>query len=114
MRFFLAILSIIILSAIIAPFSPWWIIAVITFLVCLVLGTKAGSSFFAGFLGIAIYWLIMALIKDIPNEHILSTRMAKLFQLPGYGLFMVVTIFIGGLVGGMAALSAAYIRKAFS
>ena len=113
MRFLLAILSVILLAAVVAPFCPWWIIAVVSFLVMLVIGLKPGLSFLAGFTGIAVYWFVLILMKDMPNEHILSERMSKLFQLPNYEIFIVVTVFIGGLVGGLAALSAACIRRAF-
>jgi hypothetical protein len=110
MRFFLMVVLIVVFSAVAEYFLPWWTIAVVSFLVSLIVGGKAGSSFLAGFLGIALLWLAAALYHDIPNEHILSARMAVLFKLPNYTLFVVVTVFIGGLVGGLAAWAGALFR----
>lgn len=111
MRLLTAIILIAILSAIAEWFLPWWMIAVVSFAVMLFMGLKPGKSFLAGFLGIAICWLIAALLHDIPNEHILSTRMASLFHLPGYGLFIAVTVFVGGLIGGLAALAGGLMNR---
>lgn len=107
----IAIILIAVLGAVAEYFLPWWSVAVIAFLVSWLIGLKPGKAFLAGFLGIAIFWLIAALCHDIPNDHILSRRMATLFHLPGYGLFIIVTVFIGGLVGGIAAWAGALCRR---
>ena len=85
--------------------------AIISFLVSLLIDQRAWKAFFMGFLGVGLCWLIAALLHDITNDHILSTRMASLFSLPGYGFFIVVTVFIGGLIGGLSAWSASLFRK---
>ena|ERR1035437_1569135 len=110
MRFLLAVILIALLSAVAEYFLPWWTIAVVCFLVSLFIGGKPGKAFLMGFLGIAIFWLIAALMHDLSNEHILSTRMAALFHLPNYGLFIVVTVFVGGLVGGLSAWAGALLK----
>jgi len=111
MKFFLTVLFIAILSAAGEHFFPWWVIGVVSFVVSLLAALRPGKAFLAGFLGVGIFWLIAALMQDVPNEHILSTRMAALFHLPNYGLFIAVTVFIGGLVGGLSAWAEAVIRK---
>lgn len=111
MRFFAAVISIFLFSAIAEWFLPWWMVAVVAFIVAFVITLKPGKAFLAGFAGVAICWLTAALVRDVPNDHILSTRMAALFHLPGYTLFIVVTIFIGGLVGGLAAWAGALLNK---
>jgi len=111
MRTFITILLIALLSGIATYFFPWWMIAVVSFLVVVI--RKPKKAFWSGFAGIALLWLIAILFHDIPNDHILSTRMAGLFSLPNSILFIIVNILIGGLVGGMAACSAATINKLF-
>jgi len=111
MRFILAVILITVLSAIAEWFLPWWMIAVVAFVVSLFMALKPGKAFSAGFAGIGIFWLIASLMHDIPNEHILSTRMAALFHLPNYGLFIVITVFVGGLIGGLAALAGALLNR---
>jgi hypothetical protein len=110
MRFFLSVILIALLSAAVEYFLPWWSIAVVCFLVSLFVRQGSGRAFLMGFCGIGIFWLTAALLHDISNEHILSARMAALFHLPNYALFIVVTAFIGGLVGGLAAWSAALVK----
>ena len=111
MRFLLTIIYIGVCAAIAEYFLPWWTIAAVSFILSSAIGLKPGRSFVAGFLGIALFWLTAALCKDIPNQHILSARMAALFHLPGYGLFICITVLLGGIVGGMAAWAGALFRK---
>ena len=112
MKVFLSILLRGLLSAAAEYFLPWWTIAVVSFLVCFALAVKPGQALVAGSAGIALFWLIAILLKDISNEHILSQRMAVLFHLPDYTLFVVVTVFVGSLVGGLAGWSGGMFRYA--
>lgn len=111
MRFISTILLTTILAAISASFLPWWIIAVAAFVVALLLPQKMGKAFLSGFLGIFLFWLCCSLYADIANQHILSGRMAQLFHLPGYGLFLIVAAVVGGLIGGFAAWGGAALRQ---
>ncbi len=110
MKFLLSVILIALLSAGAEVLMPWWAIAIVAFLVSLFIEQKAGKSFLAGFLGIVIFWLVAALVHDGANDHILSTKMAVLFHLPNYGMFICVTALIGGLVGGLSAWAGAFIR----
>jgi hypothetical protein len=44
----------------------------------------------------------------------LATRVAHLVHLPTWGWLLAVTALIGGLVGGMAAMSGVLLKKALS
>jgi hypothetical protein len=112
MKFLITIILIAVCSAVAEYFLPWWTIAIVAFMVAIAMPLKPGKAFLSGFVGIALFWLCAALMKDIPNEHILSSRMAVLFfKKPNYDLFILVTVLVGGLVGGMAAWSGALIRS---
>lgn len=91
---------------------PWWIIALIAFLAAFFSGRTPVKSFGAGFLAVATAWVILALIKSIPNENVLAGRVATLFHLPGWLWLVFVTAIIGGLAGGLAGLSGALFRRA--
>ncbi len=94
---------------------PWWIIVIVAFAVELFFGGKTSFSFFAGFYGIFIYWLIYAGIIDIQNDFILSNKIAQLFHLPQLPLLMaLVTALIGGIVGGLGSLTGNIFRKMFN
>jgi uncharacterized membrane protein YhaH (DUF805 family) len=108
-------LIIFILSFISSYILPWWAAAVIVFLAALFIGKTSGKAFWSGFGAIFILWVILALMKSIPNDNILASRAVQLFPLPHqWMLLLLVTALIGGLVGGMAALSGVLIKRAFS
>jgi len=106
-------LIILVLSVAAAYVLPWWAAAIIAFFAGLYWGKTSGQAFWSGFGGLFLAWAISALIKTIPNENILATRVAQLFHLPNWILLFIVTALIGGLVGGMAALSGILTKKAF-
>src|SRR5215212_1382219 len=100
MRFLLATLLIVLLSYIAGLFLPWWSIAIVAFLVCLLVRPSPGIGFLTGFTGIFLLWTIVALWIDIKNEHILSHKIAQLFSLGGSSaLMIIVTALVGALVG---------------
>jgi hypothetical protein len=108
-------LIILILSFISSYILPWWMAAAIALLTAYFIGKAPGRSFLSGFGAIFVVWTILALIKSIPNDNILADRVVQLFPLPHNWIWvLVVTAFIGGLVGGMGALSGALIKRAFS
>ncbi len=112
MKFFSTILIIALVSAIGELIFPWWIIGLVTLSAGLLAGLKPGKAFLSGFLAISLFWLVAALFRDIPNDHILSQRMAILFfKKPSFPLFLIVIAIIGGLVGGLCSLTGAYIRS---
>jgi len=107
-------LVILIISLVCSYFLPWWFVAVIAFAAAWFLGKNPGKTFLLAFAAVFIAWTILALFKTIPNDNILATRMAQLFQLPNWWLLLIVTGFIGGLVSGLSALSAVLFKKAFT
>jgi len=105
---------ILILSFASGYFLPWWVVAIAAFLPALFIGKTPARSFFAGFVGVFIVWTILALFKTVPNDNVLAKRMATLFQLPNWILLLLITALIGGIVGGMSALSGVLLKKAFA
>ncbi len=112
MRSLLSVIAIIFFSAIAEYFLPWWSMAAVCFLVAVLTRNSPGRSFLTGSAGAGLLWLVVACMKDMSNEHILSSRMASLFHLPGCNMFIMVTVLVGALVGGLASLSGAYMNAA--
>jgi hypothetical protein len=107
-------LIILILSFISSYFLPWWVAALIAFLAALFIGKTSGRSFWSGFGAVFIVWIILALLKSTPNDNILAGRVIQLFPLPhNWILLLLITALIGGLVGGLAALSGILTKKVF-
>ena len=107
-------LIILILSLASGFFLPWWVVAIAAFLTAVFIGKTSGQSFWSGFAAVFVAWMALALFKTVPNNHILAGRVATMFQLPNWILVLVITGFIGGLVGGMSAWSGVLLKKAFA
>jgi hypothetical protein len=107
-------LIILILTVACSYILPWWVVAIVAFLAALVIGKTSGRSFWSGFAAVFVGWTILSLIKSIPNENILAGRVVQLFPLPHNWIWvLLVTALIGGLAGGMGALSGVLLKKAF-
>lgn len=111
MRFLLAILLTALLAFVLGLYFDWWSIAVASFLVALLLVQRPGLSFLAAFIALFLMWGTLALWINYENGGLMATRIAKLLPLGGSSILLViVTSFIGGLVAGLAAMTASYLR----
>jgi hypothetical protein len=90
---------------------PWWSVVIASFSISFIISTKGLSSFVGGFLGIGILWSMLAAITDFQTDSILTDRVAGIFLLPNSQILILITSIIGGLVGGLGALSGSYLRS---
>ena len=107
MRFFLTIIIIAVLSAVAEYFLPWWTIAIVACGVSMFMRMKGWTSFLAGFLAMGFFWFGAVLFRDIPNNHILSQRMARVFGINDYGVLLSIVSFLGAIIGGLSAWAGA-------
>ncbi len=111
MKFLVSLLAIAALSIIAGMYAPWWSVAIATGLVGLLMKQKAVLSFLAGFLGVGLTWLGFTWWIDQANGGILSARMAHVLPMGGQVLYLhLITALLGGIIGGLAALSGSFIR----
>lgn len=82
-------------SLILQFFLPWWIIAPVAFGLAFWKSQSARQAFLAGFGAIFVLWIVAALIPDIQNNQILSTKIAELFFVKYPAILMAVTGIIG-------------------
>jgi hypothetical protein len=112
MKFFAAILLTAMLSFAGGLWFSWWIIAIASFLIALLIHQRAGKAFLAGAIGVFLLWGILAWWIDMKNEHVLSKKIAEVLPLGGSSfLLILVTAIIGGLVAGLGAMSGIYLRS---
>lgn len=91
---------------------PWWSFVFTSFIVALAIHQRPFKAFLAGFLGLFFLWAVLAILKDTPNEHLLSVKVANILPLGGsYWKLIVLTGLIGGLVSGLAATAGSNFRK---
>jgi hypothetical protein len=92
-------------------FFPWWAIAITSFIVAVAIHQNGLAAFLSGFLGLALLWGITAVLIDFMNNHLLATKIASVLPLGGsVVLLILVTAFVGGLVGGFAAMTGSFLR----
>lgn len=102
-----------IIAAIAEWFAPWWSAAIIAGIAGFASHLSTGKAWWAGFCGLGAMWLTVVLCRDIPNAHLLSTRMADLmFKTKSYPLYLLLTAILGALIGGLGAWSGAHLRMA--
>ncbi|MBO9617980.1 MAG: hypothetical protein J7539_03000 [Niabella sp.] len=113
MKFFLSILLIALLSYIGGIYFPWWIIAVVGFIIILLLPQRPSAAFLSGFIAVFLLWAVLAARINTANGGILAGRIGLLLGIGKSPVTLaLITGVIGGLVTGLAALSAAYLRPA--
>ncbi len=114
MRFLIFVLSIILVSFFAQLYLSWWSIALIAALAGVWSGYSPIRSFSMGFLAIFLLWAGYAFWLDMGNESILSEKLKELFGgVPG-ALLILITGVIGGLVGGLGALTGSLWTKLFA
>lgn len=112
--FFIKLFSILIVSFIATLFLPWYTPFIVCFLVGLIFSNHKGNNFIAGLFGVGIFWLGYSLFLDISNEHLLSSKIAALFSDKlktdiTSGVLVMITTFLGALLGGLSAMAGAMI-----
>jgi len=113
MRLFITTILIIFFAAIAELLSPWWSIALVSFVFGFMTDLQKWKAFIAGFAGIGLLWLAEVFWIDVDNGHILSEKLAVLFHLPHYSLMILIASLLGAMVGGMSAWSGILARKMF-
>lgn len=106
-------ITLIALLSLLAQFVfPWWSLALVAFAVCYWSSSSAGRAFWYGFAGVALVWLVYALIAQLKTDGVFIGRMSELlFKTNTTVLLVPVTAFLGGLVGGLAGVSGYFVRQ---
>ncbi len=93
-------------------YFPWWTIAICGFIAGALLSGSNFSSFFSGFIGVGLLWMVQAFISNNSGGE-LADKIAALFTVPN-GVYMVmITTLVGALVGGFSTLSGLRFRRLF-
>jgi hypothetical protein len=91
---------------------PWWSFAIGVFIVGIAVPQKAWLSWLTGFTGLFVCWGILAFSASSSNQHLLAGKMASILPLGGSAMLIIIlTAFIGALIGGFAALTGTFLRK---
>ena len=90
--------------------APWWIVAVVGFVVAMAMMDSPAKAFFSGLLGVALIWIVMAVAKDSGTTISVAETLGDVVGgVPAF-LMILITGLTGGAVGGLGAMSGAYAR----
>jgi hypothetical protein len=113
MKWFVSCLLITFLSLVAELYLPFWSVAIISFAVVALIPQSSWKAFWCGFAGLFLLWAGLAFFLDSGNDQILSSRISLLFlKVQSPALLVLVTGVLGGMLGGMGALSASFLRPA--
>lgn len=114
MRFIIRTIIIVVTAHFSLLYFPWWSIAVCAFFAGAIFTGRNSDTFFSGFLGLGLLWLVQSFIIHNDSSGILSNKIAELFGLSD-GVYMVlISGVVAGIVGGFSTLSGYRFRKMFS
>lgn len=112
MKLIVSIVLTALLSVAACLYLPWWIIAVVAFLVAAFIPQKPVKSFLSGFVALFLLWGALAWFLSSNNNHVLAHKLSVvILQKNSAVLLVAATALIGGLVAGFAALAGSYVRK---
>lgn len=98
-------LIILIAAALAQVWLPWWVIAVIPFLVFFGKPTNGATAFVSSFLAVALVWFGYGWYLHYRSDGRMSDRIAELFSLPNGIVLLVVVSLIAGVVAGFSGLA---------
>lgn len=103
---------IVILSFLLQMVLPWWVIVVISFATCGLIGKTGKISLWAPFFAILLLWTGMALFKSLPNNNLLAGRIAEMFGVQSWLLILLLSSVLGAFTAGVSGYCGYHFRKA--
>jgi hypothetical protein len=89
----------------------WWSIAIACFVVAALIRQRPAIAFLTGFLALFILWGGLSFLISYNNEHLLAHKVSiLLFKTDNPYLLIIITGFIGAIVGAFAALTGSFLR----
>lgn len=112
MKLIISILLTALLSFVSCLYLPWWSVAIAAFIVTAFIHQRPGKAFLMGFAGVFLLWGVLTWYISSRNEHILAHKVSVLIiQSDNVPLLIMLTALIGGIVGGLGALTGSYLGK---
>ena len=92
--------------------GPWWLIIITPLILGFFLKLSTWHSFFMGAGSIIVFWAVLYIIRINTTGVAIMERMAYLLPVNGSKAGLIIlTLLIGGILGGLASLNGAFWRK---
>ena len=112
MKFVISLLLIALLSLGAEIYLPFWSVALVAFTVSALIPQAPWKALVCGFVAVFALWAGLAVYLDSANDHILGNRVSLLvLKTTSPFLLILVTGFIGGLVGALGALTGSFLHR---
>ncbi len=110
MKFLIQVFLTILMCYIAEQFLPWWTIGVCAAIVATCLPLNSVTAYLGGFTATSLLWMVTATLIDVRTNAILSAKVAPLLGFQSTTLLILLTGLVGGIVGGLGALSGQKLR----
>ena len=107
MKIFLQVITTMAICFVLQAFLPWWTMAIGAGVAGYIFGNNGYVSFLAGLIGVSLLWIGMSFYIDTVTHSILTEKVNKLFPVNVF----ILTAVVGGLVGGLGALTGALLKR---
>ncbi len=105
MKFLIQVALTALLSYITAQFLPWWSLVICAAIAAMGLDLSKAAAFLGGFVAISLLWMLVATFIEAKTNAILSSKIAPLLGFQSSISLILFTGLLGGIVGGLGALS---------
>jgi len=92
--------------------APWWVIIVVAFVTCGIIGKTGKIAFWQSFFAIFLLWIGYSLFKSLPNDNLLASRVAAMTGVKLWWILLLITGLISGLVAGISGYCGYHFRMA--
>lgn len=103
------IIAIVVAGYIAELYLPWYSIAFVAFAFGYLL--QSNANFLGGLVAIALLWGIKIWMIESTASADLASKVASILPLKEKWILIAITLFLGGLVGGFAALTGSLLKK---
>ncbi len=114
MKILFKIILTVALAYLLQYFFPWWTAVLAAFIIALLIKSSLINDFLSGFLGVGLLWGVMAWVIDMQTNSMLTSKIAMLFSLDNPTYLILITGLVGGIAGGLGALSGNQIKGLFT
>jgi hypothetical protein len=105
MRLYIQVPAIILFGFLFELFLPWYSVAFAAFIFGYLLDSE--SNFIGGFFGVALLWALKISLISSGASVDLASKVAQIMTINEKWILILITVVVGGLVGGFACLAGA-------
>ena len=105
MKFLIQVALTALLSYVAAQFLPWWSLVICAAITAMALNLSKAAAFWGGFVAISLLWMLVATLIEVKTNAILSSKIGPLLGFQSSIWLILFTGLLGGIVGGLGALS---------